>query len=98
MTNHSKFNRVIRKLYGRNFYCKSFYDSYGNKIDINKYEVYLKKEVDDMIKELRELYEEQQDEVLVQKRKASDKELENYQLKRKKIKSKEVKLEVVEDV
>ena len=84
MANHLKFNKIIRKLDRRQLFCKAFYDNYMNQIKIEKgnNEVYFKKEVDNSIEQLKELYDEQQDEIVRQKKKADDLSLENYQLKK----------------
>ena len=85
MANHSRYNKIIRKLNGRSFRCKTFYDIQINQVlYIKPADVFLKKEVEEMLNELRLLFEEQEDKIVVLERKASDLEVENYGLKRKK--------------
>jgi hypothetical protein len=84
MANHIKFNKIVKKLDDRQFKCKTFYDSYWNLIMNNKREVYLKEEVDAVLKNLKEMYDEQEDEIIRLKKKADDFMLENYQLKKRK--------------
>lgn len=81
MANHSKFNKIIKRLEGRQFKCKTFYDYYWDPVINGKYEVYLKQEVDAVLKELREIYDNQEDEIVRQKRRAEDSELETYKFK-----------------
>jgi FtsZ-binding cell division protein ZapB len=82
MANHGKFNKIVNRLYGRQFKCKTFYDYYWEIVMNGKYEVYLKPEIDEIIKELKEVYDTQEDEIAKQKKRAEDLELENYQLKK----------------
>lgn len=81
MANHREFNKIVRRLKGRQWFCKTFYDNYWIQNKLGKNEVYLKEEVDNNLKELRELFDNQEDEIIKQKKKADDLQLENYQLK-----------------
>jgi len=87
MANHGKFNKVVKRLDGRQFKCKTFYDYYWDPVMNGKYEVYLKQEVDAILKELKEIYDNQEDEILIQKKRAEDSELEAYKLKQRKKKN-----------
>ena len=81
MTNHVQFNKISKKIKGRQFWCKNLYDNHfyqKNGNDLGKNEVYLKKEMDDVINEFRILFEEQQDEIIKQRRRADMLELEEY--------------------
>lgn len=80
MANHNKFNKALRKLDGRIFRCKIFYDSYMEEVKIGKNEVYLKTDIDTLIDQLREVHDEQQDVIVQKERKLSDLEIENYKL------------------
>jgi len=85
MADNTEFNKIVKKLNERHLFCKTFYDSYwGNQLYIGQNDVYLKKEVDKILKELKELFDKQQDEFLKNKKRANDLELENYKLKRRK--------------
>lgn len=89
MTNHSEYNKIIKRLDGRHFRCKTFYDYYWEPVMNCKYEIYLKQEVDAILKQLKELYESQKDKIDELKKKNNDLELENYKLKRRKRKTDE---------
>jgi len=81
MTNHVQFNKISSKLKGRQFWCKNLYDNRyfdKNSNDLGKNEVYLKQEIDDIIDEFRIIFEQQQDEIVKQKRRADMLELEEY--------------------
>lgn len=84
MANHNKFNKALRKLDGRIFKCKTFYDSYMEEVKIGKNEVYLKSDIDELIEALREVHDEQQNALISKEKKSYDLELENYTLKRRK--------------
>jgi DNA invertase Pin-like site-specific DNA recombinase len=87
MANHNKFNKALRKLDGRIFKCKTFYDTYMEEVKIGKNEVYLKKDVDELIEALREVHDEQQNALVRKEKIAYDLEIENYTLKRRKKKN-----------
>jgi hypothetical protein len=84
MANHGKFNKIVKRLDGRQFKCKTFYDYYWEPTMNGKYEVYLKQEVDAILKELKEIFDNQEDEIVRQKKRADDLTLENYKLNRRK--------------
>lgn len=84
MANNNEFNKIIKRLNGRLMVCKSFYDYYNNKIDVDKNEVYIKKDVEDIIAQLKEIHNRLQDEFEIQKKKVNDFEIENYKLNKEK--------------
>jgi len=84
MANHGEFNKFTKKLKGREFYCKTLYDLYWNQLRFGTSKVYLSEEVDEVLKQLKELFDNQEDKIVREKKRAEDSELENYKLKRKK--------------
>ena len=83
MANHTQFQKIKRKLDGRNFTCKIFYDFYMNKVDLGTNEVYLKENVDYLLQDFKKIFGEQDDEIKRLKIKIQDLELENYKLQRR---------------
>lgn len=85
MTNHTNYSKIIKKLKGEHFYCKTFYDVSMNKLDIQKSEIYLKQDVEDMLEKLKNKYDEQDNLIKQLRSKIENLELDNYK-KEKKIK------------
>jgi hypothetical protein len=83
MANHKEFDRVRKRLDGRHLTCKVFYDFYMNKMDLGTNEVYLKKDVEDILNQLKIKFGEQDEEMKKLKLKAESFELENYKLTKK---------------
>lgn len=80
MANHNQYNKIVKRLDGRIFFCKKFYDYYGNDLGIPSNEVYLKSNVQEILAQVKEIYDSQQEELLKQKKRAEDFEIENYKL------------------
>jgi hypothetical protein len=84
MVNHTKFNKTVRKLDGRQLRAKTFYDFYGHKIiGLGMNEVYLRSDIDYTLKLLKEIFEEVSNELCLLKKKYEDMELENYKMLKK---------------
>jgi hypothetical protein len=85
MANHIQFNKIVHRLKDRNFYCKTFYEPEWHKaITLNSQQVYLKSDIDDIIDDLKSLYDSQENIIRDLKKKINDTELENYKLKKEK--------------
>ena len=83
MANHAKYNKIVKKLDDRTIIGKTFYDSRGYKvIGLKTNEVYLKSEVDYILKLLKEEFGELIDINYVMEKKINEIELENYKLKK----------------
>ena len=82
MNNNNQFNKIVKKLDGRQMGAKRFYDFYNNQIDIGYNEIYLRKEVDSILKMLKEVQDSQIREIKGLKQKKEDLEVENYRLQK----------------
>jgi hypothetical protein len=82
MANNGEFDKIKRRLDGRHFTCKVFYDYYMKKIDIRTSDVYLRKETDDILNQLKNKFGEQHDQIKEQKMKIEELLLENYKLQK----------------
>lgn len=88
MADHGKFNKITKKLHGRQFKCKTFYDVHFDQVVLNKKNgVYLMEEVDEVIENLRKMFEELKDELVRKEKIAYNLEIENFALKRRKKKN-----------
>jgi len=81
---NTEFHRLRKKLDERHFFCKTFYDFYMNKVELGTNEVYLKKEVDWIILDLKKVFMKQEEEIKRLKTKLSEQELEIYKLNKMK--------------
>jgi hypothetical protein len=82
MANHLEFNKIKNKLDGRHFYAKNFFDMYGHKILLDPNEVYLKFEVDAILKMLKEKFGLILDDNKKLKEENENLKIENYRLQK----------------